>query len=431
MVGQDRRLALRGLALIRLAVLPVLYAGQKLVGHPQLEVGVFDALFGVLALYAAVAAWLAFQGRPGPLWLYGALDVVAVTLLTYASGGAASELRRTFFVMPIAAAFLTKPRLTLVWATASLAGYFAAALPPPPVGERLDQNPLIIFGLSLAWIGLSSVVLSEVLTRRAARIRELVAQLADLAASRGRHVASALDAEDRERRRLADALHDSALQTTLAARQDLADAEGGDRQALGRAADALDEVIAQLREQVFDLHPQILEYAGLQAALEALAERQGRRGGFSTVVTVAPDAAGIDDQLLMALARELLVNIGKHADARRASVSVRRVDDMLELFVVDDGCGFDTERRQAALREGHIGLASAAERVLALGGDFEITSAVGSGTVIRVLIPVERERRRVPRARLPLIRSAVTRSAEETRPEQIPAELEIEKALLN
>jgi signal transduction histidine kinase len=225
------------------------------------------------------------------------------------------------------------------------------------------------------------------------RTVELVAlqgELTELAASRGRLVAESLDAEDRERRKLAESLHDEALQNVLAARQDLEDVRDGSHRALEYVDVALDRTVKQLRDAVFDLHPSILEHAGLAAALDAVAEQQGRRGRFRPSVSVASDAMGVEDQLLFSLGRELLTNAAKHSRASEVSVRVAREDGRLVLEVADDGVGCDLDARAAARRDGHIGLASSAERVDALGGAFEIASAPGEGMRVRVAIPCAR-----------------------------------------
>lgn len=126
-----------------------------------------------------------------------------------------------------------------------------------------------------------------------------------------------------------------------------------------------------------------------QAALEAVAAEQGRRGRFRTRVEVAPDAAGEHDQLVYSLGRELVVNAAKHARANQVSLRVEVAGDDLVLEVEDDGCGMAASEREQALREGHIGLASGSERVEALGGELAIDSEPGIGTRVRVVLPLE------------------------------------------
>jgi two-component system, NarL family, sensor kinase len=82
---------------------------------------------------------------------------------------------------------------------------------------------------------------------------------------------------------------------------------------------------------------------------------------------------------------------------------VRRKDKQIELEVSDDGCGMDKLRRARALSEGHIGLASSAERVEAVRGSFELDSRPGYGTVAIAKLPARRvsaHRADVPRQRV-------------------------------
>jgi len=61
---------------------------------------------------------------------------------------------------------------------------------------------------------------------------------------------------------------------------------------------------------------------------------------------------------------------------------------MVTLEVADDGVGIPTGRQETALREGHIGLASTIQRMQAIGGDGEVASSEGKGTVVRASIPI-------------------------------------------
>jgi two-component system NarL family sensor kinase len=216
-----------------------------------------------------------------------------------------------------------------------------------------------------------------VLTRRAERIVQL-------ATDRGRLVARALDTEERERQRLAEALHDEAIQNLLMARQELDDGEVGPA-GTKRAREGVERTIRQLREAAFELHPYALEQAGLEAALRRVAEQQGRRGGYRARVHVG--AVGVHDQLLFSIARELLVNVARHANARQVSLVIEASGDQVVLEVSDDGSGIVPERRTAALLEGHLGLASIVERVEAAGGSLEIASGRERGTIVRAFLP--------------------------------------------
>jgi two-component system NarL family sensor kinase len=363
-------------ALARVGAVPAIWAGERLVVHPN-QSAWFDPLLGIAAVYAAAVLVLALRGRAPRASRLAAVDFALLCALTYVSGGPYSQLRFAFFLAPVVAAAALPPRPTARVGAASVAAYAAISL-LHPASERAGAVDFELGQLVyLGWMGVAATLLSAELTRRSRRVSEL-------ADARGRLVAQALDAEDRARRRLAEALHDEAIQNLLAARQELAAGERADRELVSLG---LDRTVAQLRDAVFDLHPYLLEHAGLEAAIRAVAERHARHAGFATRVRVAPEATGPRDQLVFSLARELLVNAAKHADATHVSVDLSRRDGRLCLTVVDDGAGLDPVAAAAAPQAGHIGLASARERVEAVGGSFAVTSAPGAGTSIRVALP--------------------------------------------
>jgi signal transduction histidine kinase len=228
-------------------------------------------------------------------------------------------------------------------------------------------------------------VLAAAIDARAAEER-----IGALAEARQRLVAQALDAEERTRRVIAEALHDGALQEAIVLRHTLGRLLGGGvggQEEAERARGAIERMAEQLREAMVALHPTVLQAGGLAPALKAVADQQGRIGGFTAEVEVDPAAAGVRDQLILSIARELLVNAAKHARARRVRVEVRRDGDDVSLRVADDGAGIPEERLRAAVAEGHIGLASSAERVEAVGGRLVIGGAPGQGTIATARLP--------------------------------------------
>ena len=227
-------------------------------------------------------------------------------------------------------------------------------------------------------------VIADAVERRTAE-----AEVAELSAARGRLVGQALDAEERTRRRISETLHDGALQELLAARVELfaLAGRGGDEEALAGAQEHLGAVVKRLREVMSALHPTVLQYGGLEAALSAVADEQGGSGGFETQVQVDPQAAGLRDDLLLSVARELLANVARHAAASSARVVLRREDDDLVLDVADDGSGADPQRLERAVAEGRIGLASCRERMEAVGGSLVVEPAAGGGLHVRARAP--------------------------------------------
>jgi PAS domain S-box-containing protein len=218
-------------------------------------------------------------------------------------------------------------------------------------------------------------------------------RIVELASARGRLVAQTLAAEDRARRSISEVLHDHALQDLLASRQDLVEViedPEGDAERVVRAREGIERAVQLLREAVFNLHPVVLEHAGLASAIRAVADHQARRGGFDCEIEVDPGATGVHDELILSLARELLTNAAKHSGAQNVRVGVQREDEWILLSVEDDGSGIEPGRREAALREGHVGLASSTERVEALSGRFQVEGRAGGGTSARAVLPARR-----------------------------------------
>ena len=368
------------LGVIRVAAVPVFFAAERLVGHPAARAAAFDPVLGLASIYAIVALICVLRGRPlAPAGVLAAADLAFIAALVETSGGPFSQLRYAFFLLPVSSALLLRPRLTaavsvmgvVLYALIALTYPDTSGIPRDAVGLELTQ---ILF---LAWMGGAATLLSLVLRRREREI-------ATLATSRGRLVAQALDAEDRARRRLAESLHDEALQNLLAARQLL---DAGDPESAALAREGLDEGVTQIRQAVFDLHPYLLEQAGLRAAIQAVAERAGRRAGFAVAVDVDPDVDDALDVLLFSVSRELIANAAKHSGAGTVRVTVRRAGADVELLVADDGRGVDYAAAAAAPAEGHIGLASCRERAEAVGGSFSLETGPDGGTVARMRVP--------------------------------------------
>ena len=217
------------------------------------------------------------------------------------------------------------------------------------------------------------------------QLREENARLRDELTSARTLLTEVLKAEDGGRRRIAQLIHDDSLQSLLAANQELMEAAPG-REQVQRAHEVVEGAIARLREAMMALHPVTLEQGGFREALGAVARQAARQGSFEIEVVVDETALEREDELMLAVARELLTNVARHAGASRVEVVLRRNSDALELEVSDDGRGIDPGRREQALSEGHIGLASVAERVKQAGGTFELESSAG-GTRALARIP--------------------------------------------
>ncbi len=191
----------------------------------------------------------------------------------------------------------------------------------------------------------------------------------------------------RERERLAEALHDDALQRVLIAQQDLIEAEKGNDAGLRDGVRRqLGELAHSLRATTRAMHDRSLEELPLSRALERLAADSARRGRLAVTTSVAPDATGVHDALITDLTRELLANVVRHAKAANVAVTVAREDETIVLRVRDDGRGIGDGELERAARAGHIGYPRLRRTLAAVDGTIDITS--GAGASVRCTLPV-------------------------------------------
>jgi len=372
----------RRVAGLRLLAVPLIVAAETL-PHPKEERTDFLVGVAIVSIYAIgmliwvytrpVSSWFALGGT--------AADVAAITVLVSLSGGAESEARLTYFLVPIAVAFRFRPALTALSSLAVVIAYLLQAVAHPAHTQPQPARFIAVQAGYLLWIGLAAVLLSAVLDQRTRRVAELAERRREL-------IAEALSAGERERRALAEGLHDQAIQNLLSARHDLEEvAEAGASEALDRADAAVETTIAELREAVFELHPYVLEQSGLEAALRAAGLRAARRGGFRVRFDLSYPRRHPQEALLFGAARELLVNAAVHSNAESVSVELWEYNGSVELAVRDNGSGFDVGVLPQRIAEGHIGLQSQRERVESAGGRFDIRSAPGRGTEVEVRLP--------------------------------------------
>ncbi len=202
-----------------------------------------------------------------------------------------------------------------------------------------------------------------------------------------------MKAQEQERIRIAGELHDGVMQDMLAVTMMLGtvkrrihdDPETTSR--IEKAQEKLVQAGTDLRQLSHDLHPPLLQEAGLPRAVRAYCEQ------FNAASTI-PVACEADEDLrdlsrgtalaLFRIVQEALGNAAKHAAAKHISVHLSRSNGMVSLTVSDDGVGLDQSRLASG---GGLGLVMMRERATQLNGRFDFESAPGRGTTIRVVVP--------------------------------------------
>lgn len=204
-------------------------------------------------------------------------------------------------------------------------------------------------------------------------------------------------AEERERRHLAEDLHDHLGQGLALIKIKLQElrgdsALGGHNRALDNLVALSDQAIRYTRGLTFELSPPVLYELGLGPALEWLGESLERKHGLK--VKVKDHGSGeLDDTIKVMLwkcCRELTHNVVKHAQAKKLDIALKADQDQITVTVQDNGVGFDhaTVKQRTAH---HFGLFSIEERLRDLGGTLVVDSTSGQGSCIRLTIPRKAE----------------------------------------
>jgi signal transduction histidine kinase len=208
-----------------------------------------------------------------------------------------------------------------------------------------------------------------------------------------------LQASDLERARIAHQIHDTAAQSMVSAFRFLdaarAYAKGhpGDSidPYLENASDRLVTAIKEVRAVLNDLVPPGLEELGLGQAIESRMNSLAAESGME--MTMEGELPRLDDwveQALYGMTTEALTNAVHHSQARVVKTELRVAKSRAVLTISDNGQGFDPKAAERRRQGGGLGLLGIARQARWLGGVASVRSSIGSGTVVRISIPIAR-----------------------------------------
>jgi two-component system, NarL family, sensor kinase len=206
----------------------------------------------------------------------------------------------------------------------------------------------------------------------------------------------AIDASDRERRRIAGDLHDGVVQDlagtafslAAAAKRSNGGGNGGTREVLERGALQTRQSVRQLRSLLVEIYPPSLRQAGLESALRDLLARVEERG-VATRLDVAPGVhlSPEVEAVFFRVAQEAIRNAATHAEPSTITVAVRSADGRASLTVADDGQGFPQPDTPDRGPTGHLGLQLMRDLARDADGELSVGSAPTRGTRIRLEVP--------------------------------------------
>ncbi len=210
-----------------------------------------------------------------------------------------------------------------------------------------------------------------------------------------------LSTQDEERRRIARELHDSAGQLLVALQMGLVSLEEESKKLDPRFATNIRqniELVEQLSREVRTLshllHPPLLDEAGLSSAIRWYVEGFAERSKIELQLELSSDLGRLErdqETAMFRIVQECLTNIHRHSGSKKASVRLQRYQQEIRLEVEDYGKGLPVSKSNGSpskpVRAG-VGIQGMRERVMRLGGHFEIHSN-GGGTVVTARLPLE------------------------------------------
>ena len=238
-------------------------------------------------------------------------------------------------------------------------------------------------------LGFAKIVRDNTDKKRAddalAHLNDTLTQQVEARAQQLRNLASELTlAEERERRRLAQLVHDDLQQQLFALQMVLRKPKAGLEANLEPALEIITDALHITRSLSGEISPPALQ-EGFTAGLRWLREHMAMRYGLNIDLNLPDEDPVLSEPvklLLFQIARELLFNVVKHASVQEATVELHDAANELRLEIVDQGDGFDGE-----VQGGGFGLGSVRQRLELYGGRLEVVSAMGSGTRATIRLP--------------------------------------------
>ncbi len=209
------------------------------------------------------------------------------------------------------------------------------------------------------------------------------------------YAAHVLGAQEAERKRIAQELHDETVQQVVAIVRQLDAAEeaalpGGSHAAIGEARRTAERIVADLYDFARALRPPALEDLGLVSAVHRALAELAERGHLDVSIEVVHEERRLQPEIELALfriAQEALRNVEYHARASHVRVTIAFDISDVRVEVADDGVGFALGPDQDFAGAGSLGLLGMRERAETIGGTLDVRSSPGSGTVVAAVVP--------------------------------------------
>lgn len=210
----------------------------------------------------------------------------------------------------------------------------------------------------------------------------------------------ALEAQENERKAIAQELHDSiggnlaAIKMSLETRiKDMGDPPADGILPLEKIAGYLKSTIDELRHISARLRPKDLDSLGLKGAIREICRRlEGQYQGISVSPQFHIEEEEISDPIKLVIYRimqEAVTNAAKHASAKNVNILISKDGDCVHLLIEDDGCGFDHRAiDETNFPDGGYGLKNMRDRAELNDGSLHVSSNPGAGTRVQAVLPL-------------------------------------------
>jgi len=264
------------------------------------------------------------------------------------------------------------------------------------VDKPLDQEiaNLLFSGVVVMLLLALALVAFFLIYQRKLVSQQLALQTIQVAYQKEAFVA-AIQAEERERQRIGNDLHDeigsslSAAKMLMAQLEDSTSTTAKEQEVVVLVQSIIGNSLQDIRNISQNLHPAVLAQFGLSQALQNLARvcNDAFANGVAVHVELNTALPYAQELALYRIVQELINNALKHAQASQVVVQLLQQPHHLVLLVRDDGCGFDYARIQAS-NQGGLGLKSLVARASLLDAALHVESVAGQGTTVRIDVPL-------------------------------------------
>jgi len=196
-----------------------------------------------------------------------------------------------------------------------------------------------------------------------------------------------MEVQEKERKRISRELHDGLGQSLFSfmIQIDRMIAEHSSLSELNTLRQHVAEMMSDVRGMAWELRPSVLDDLGVEPAIKTYIDNYTEHFGIEVILEgkLKSRLPSIKETVIYRVIQESLTNIAKYADVDEAKIVISDLDEYVQIDIIDDGAGFD----RAKLERNGVGLFSMEERSNSIGGNLFISSKLGEGTKITLLMP--------------------------------------------